>query len=193
MFGGAYCRAGASSSPATPGSRARGSRSGCTHLGAEVTGYALEPPTEPSLFDALRAGRARAPQRRATFATPSALQAELRAARPEVVFHLAAQPLVRASYIRPRETFDDERDGHRQRARGGPRLPTSVAASSSSPATSATRTTRTAAPFARTTRSAATIPTAPARGAPSSSRRPTAASFFARRSARPSPRPAPAT
>ena len=42
---------------------------------------------------------------------------------PEVVFHLAAQPLVRRSYAEPHETLRDQRDGHREPVRGGARLP----------------------------------------------------------------------
>ncbi len=74
------------------------------HLGAEVTGYALEPVGPRNLFTA--AGVADAARsvigdlRDAAF-----LAATLAEAKPEVVFHLAAQPLVRASYRQPAETY----------------------------------------------------------------------------------------
>ena len=73
--------------------------------GADVTGYALQPPTEPSLF--LLAGL----DRRMRSVTGDVRDlAHLRAvfdeARPEFVFHLAAQPIVRESYRSPRETYE---------------------------------------------------------------------------------------
>lgn len=73
-------------------------------LGAVVTGYARDVPTTPSLYES--AGIAR----RITGVTAdvcdlSALTDAMRAARPEVVFHLAAQSLVRRSYDEPLETF----------------------------------------------------------------------------------------
>jgi len=73
-------------------------------LGAIVAGCALDPPTEPSLFQSARVGEQLTDLRGDVRDLP-ALQAALSAERPEVVFHLAAQPLVRASYIQPVETF----------------------------------------------------------------------------------------
>lgn len=75
-------------------------------LGARVTGYALAPPTSPSNFDACGAGDLLAANHVADLRDNASLQAALQAAAPEVVFHLAAQPLVRQSYASPRETFD---------------------------------------------------------------------------------------
>lgn len=73
-------------------------------LGAEVTGYALKPPTEPCLYnlcnieelvgstiDDIRNG--------------DALKSALLAASPEIVIHMAAQPLVRDSYKNPVDTY----------------------------------------------------------------------------------------
>ena len=76
-----------------------------TTLGAEVTGYALDPPTEPSLFEALGLGGL-VHHVVADVRDGERLTRELAAASPEVVFHLAAQPIVRESYVQPRETFD---------------------------------------------------------------------------------------
>jgi CDP-glucose 4,6-dehydratase len=74
-------------------------------LGADVTGYALEPPTDPSLFDALALGE-RLRHVVADVRDLDRLAAEVAAARPAVVFHLAAQPLVRLGYAEPHETFE---------------------------------------------------------------------------------------
>ena len=73
-------------------------------LGARVSGYALEPPTDPSLFDLARI----ADEVRHTIGDVrdlAALEAALSAAEPEVVIHMAAQSLVRYSYANPVETF----------------------------------------------------------------------------------------
>ncbi len=73
-------------------------------LGAEVCGIALPPSTHPNLFDLAKVGEG----------IDSSIQdirdaeetlAVIRCYAPEIVFHLAAQPLVRASYRKPLETF----------------------------------------------------------------------------------------
>ncbi|MDR7379549.1 CDP-glucose 4,6-dehydratase [Rhodoferax ferrireducens] len=74
-------------------------------LGAQVHGYALDPNTMPSLFEVARVADTLASDTRADLADRAALQAALAAVRPTVVFHLAAQPLVRASYADPLGTF----------------------------------------------------------------------------------------
>lgn len=75
------------------------------HLGAEVTGFALAPPTQPSLFEA--SGLASAMRsRQGDVRDPGALRAAFDDSRPEVAFHLAAQSLVRESYRSPGATFD---------------------------------------------------------------------------------------
>ena len=74
-------------------------------LGAEVTGYALAPPSSPNLFKALRLGS----QLRHSVADvrdPDSLGAAVLEARPAIIFHLAAQAVVRRGYAQPRETFD---------------------------------------------------------------------------------------
>ena len=73
-------------------------------LGARVSGYALEPPTDPALFDLARI----ADEVRHTIGDVrdlAALEEALSAAEPEVVIHMAAQSLVRYSYANPVETF----------------------------------------------------------------------------------------
>lgn len=74
-------------------------------LGATVHGYALAPSTTPSLFEAARVGAAVESDIRADLADLRRLRSAFEAAQPEVVFHLAAQPLVRASYAEPLGTF----------------------------------------------------------------------------------------
>ncbi len=73
-------------------------------LGAEVTGYALEPPTEPSLFELARVGEL-ATSVIADVRDPERLSREMLRAAPEIVIHMAAQPLVRDSYKIPVETY----------------------------------------------------------------------------------------
>lgn len=74
-------------------------------LGAEVTGYALEPQTEPAMFTLCQLeqdvnhiiGDVRDYEH---------LTQAMRECRPDIVFHLAAQPLVRYSYAHARETYE---------------------------------------------------------------------------------------
>jgi CDP-glucose 4,6-dehydratase len=73
-------------------------------LGAEVTGYALDPPTEPSLFRLARGGEIVA-DHRGDIRDGEGLSAVMRETRPEIIFHMAAQPLVRESYKNPVETY----------------------------------------------------------------------------------------
>lgn len=72
-------------------------------LGAQVHGYALDPLTRPSLYEAL--GLQLSADVRADLGDLSVLRESVRAADPEIVFHLAAQPLVRESYKDPVGTF----------------------------------------------------------------------------------------
>jgi CDP-glucose 4,6-dehydratase len=73
-------------------------------LGAEVTGFALPPPTRPSLFEAARVGEL-IRHVEGDVRDASAVRAVVEETRPEVIFHLAAQPLVRLSYEEPVETY----------------------------------------------------------------------------------------
>ena len=63
-------------------------------LGAEVAGYALAPPTNPSLFAAARVGEG-LHSTIGDVADRARLAGALAAHKPEIVFHLAAQSLVR--------------------------------------------------------------------------------------------------
>jgi len=73
-------------------------------LGAEVTGYALPPPTRPSLFELAGVGQGMRSVIGDVDDAP-ALQQAVREARPEIVLHLAAQPLVHAGYDDPAGTY----------------------------------------------------------------------------------------
>jgi len=73
-------------------------------LGAKVTGYSLPPPTDPSLFELARVdGAIRSVQ--ADVRDLDRLQTVFGEVAPEVVIHLAAQSLVRASYREPVRTY----------------------------------------------------------------------------------------
>ncbi|MBI2763195.1 MAG: GDP-mannose 4,6-dehydratase [Chloroflexi bacterium] len=74
-------------------------------LGAEVTGYALDPATQPNLFEALDLV-SRVRHLVADVRASDRLLAEVQAAQPSVIFHLAAQAIVRRAYAEPRETFE---------------------------------------------------------------------------------------
>lgn len=74
-------------------------------LGAEVHGYALNPSTEPNLFTVANAGMGMASSTIADIRDASALAEAMQIAQPDIVFHLAAQPLVRHSYAEPAETY----------------------------------------------------------------------------------------
>ena len=73
--------------------------------GAQVTGYALDPPTDPALFE-LAGLAGRMTDVRGDIRDLDALWAAYAAARPQVVLHLAAQPIVRESYKDPRATYE---------------------------------------------------------------------------------------
>ena len=74
-------------------------------LGVEVHGYALPPPTNPNFFTSTRLGLRLASSTVADIRDATALEGAMQAARPDIVLHLAAQPLVRHSYAEPVETF----------------------------------------------------------------------------------------
>jgi CDP-glucose 4,6-dehydratase len=74
-------------------------------MGAEVSGYALSPNTEPNLFTLAGVEGATAASTIADIRDRDALSSAMTAADPEVIFHLAAQPLVRESYLDPIGTY----------------------------------------------------------------------------------------
>lgn len=73
-------------------------------LGAEITGFALPPPTRPSLFELAQVAKTQN-WVQGDIRDLASVKAVVDQARPEIVFHLAAQPLVRTSYLDPIETY----------------------------------------------------------------------------------------
>ena len=74
-------------------------------LGAEVTGYALAPTSSPNLYEAANVTRGLKESVIADIRDLDRLGDVIRRAPPEIVIHMAAQPLVRASYADPIETY----------------------------------------------------------------------------------------
>lgn len=75
------------------------------NLGANVTGYSLEPPTNPSLFE-LADIENNINSVIGDIRDLDKLKYEFEKAKPEIVIHMAAQPLVRESYKEPRYTYE---------------------------------------------------------------------------------------
>lgn len=76
-----------------------------TRLGARVHGLSLPPPTTPSLFDVAGIDRVVAEHTVGDVRDLAVVSAALARAEPDLVFHLAAQPLVREGYRAPVDTF----------------------------------------------------------------------------------------
>ena len=73
-------------------------------LGAELTGYALQPPTQPNLFEKARVGAGMI-SIIGDIRDSSKLISAMCESAPDIVIHMAAQPLVRRSYIDPVDTY----------------------------------------------------------------------------------------
>jgi len=82
-----------------------------THLGAEVTGYSLKPNTKPSLFELANIRKIIKKSIISDVKNYSKLESEIKNSKATILFHLAAQPLVRYSYLNPKETFDTNFSG----------------------------------------------------------------------------------
>ena len=74
-------------------------------LGAEVTGYSLQAPTEPALFD-ICGLNTKMNSIIGDIRDYGMLRKVFEQVKPEVVFHLAAQPIVRDGYKEPRYTYE---------------------------------------------------------------------------------------
>jgi len=74
-------------------------------LNAELCGYALDPPSQPNMFKALDLG-SETLDIRGDIRNKDLLRKTINDFQPEIVFHLAAQPIVLESYESPVETFD---------------------------------------------------------------------------------------
>ena len=76
-----------------------------TDAGADVTGYALDPPTQPNLYDICDVkGKLRSVN--GDIRDLDKLRSVFRETQPEIVFHLAAQPIVKTSYVAPVYTYE---------------------------------------------------------------------------------------
>ena len=80
-------------------------------LGARITGVGLEPNTDPALFTQLELAERINQHHIADIRDLEAIQKIISASQPEVVFHLAAQPLVRRSYEDPLSTWSTNVQG----------------------------------------------------------------------------------
>lgn len=76
-----------------------------TQKGAKVIGFSLKPKTNPSLFDALKLDK-KITSIFGDIRNSKELTKVIKKYNPEIVFHLAAQPLVRKSYKDPIETYE---------------------------------------------------------------------------------------
>ena len=75
-------------------------------LGAHVTGFSLDVPTDPSVFEQARCGEILRKDIRGDIRDFTKVREALDASKAEIVFHLAAQPLVRLSYSDPFTTYN---------------------------------------------------------------------------------------
>ncbi|OYV07192.1 MAG: CDP-glucose 4,6-dehydratase [Verrucomicrobiales bacterium VVV1] len=75
------------------------------HCGAELSGYALDPQPHEVLYEQLGIGSRLVADHRGDLSDLALLTAIVAEQKPDFVFHLAAQPLVRLSYEIPVETF----------------------------------------------------------------------------------------
>ncbi len=75
-------------------------------LGAKVSGFSLDPPTNPSVYVQANVGRLLQHDLRGDIRASGSLQSAVEQVQPEIIFHLAAQPIVRRSYAEPLETFE---------------------------------------------------------------------------------------
>jgi CDP-glucose 4,6-dehydratase len=74
-------------------------------LGAKIYGYALRPAQDPNLFEILKTENILTRHTLGDIRNLDSLISAIEGDRPEIVFHLAAQPLVKESYVKPVETY----------------------------------------------------------------------------------------
>ena len=77
-----------------------------TKLGAKVYGYSLSPNTDPSMFEELKISEKIEKSIIGDILDDEKLSKEIQNIKPDIVFHLAAQPLVRLSYTEPKMTYE---------------------------------------------------------------------------------------
>jgi len=76
-----------------------------TNMGAQVTGMSLPPLTTPDLFNTIKVEDKILSSTIGNICDATLLLDTMKAARPEIIIHMAAQPLVRYSYAHPVETY----------------------------------------------------------------------------------------
>ena len=76
-----------------------------SQLGARVTGYSLSPPTTPNFFASVGVADIITAHHQGDVRHSKTLTQAIKRAQPEIIFHLAAQPLVRESYLQPTLTY----------------------------------------------------------------------------------------
>jgi len=80
-------------------------------FGAKVTGYALKPKSNPNLYNLAKVSGIIEKSIIADIRDYKKLYKEIKKSKSSILFHLAAQPLVRYSYLEPKETFDTNISG----------------------------------------------------------------------------------
>ena len=80
-------------------------------LGAKIVGYALKPKSQPNLFDLAKVKKILQKSVIADVRDYKKLYSEIKRSNANILFHLAAQPLVRYSYLYPKKTFDTNMSG----------------------------------------------------------------------------------
>jgi CDP-glucose 4,6-dehydratase len=75
-------------------------------MGAKIYGYALNPPTKPNLFEQAKIFKLLEENTIADIRDFETLSKSIKESKPDIIIHMAAQPLVRDSYIIPRETYE---------------------------------------------------------------------------------------
>lgn len=76
-----------------------------SHLGAKVTGFSLDPPTSPNFFNEINLSGFLSDSIIGDIRDFEKLSKAIKDSKPSIIFHMAAQPLVRESYLYPLETF----------------------------------------------------------------------------------------
>ncbi len=76
------------------------------NVGAKLLGYSTPAPTDPSHYEASRVSELLVDEAIADIRDRQRLEQSVREFEPEIIFHMAAQPLVRLSYEQPYETFE---------------------------------------------------------------------------------------
>ena len=76
-----------------------------TKLGAKVYGYSLEAPTNPNFFNIINLGNKIHKSFIGNICDLTEVTNSMQTAKPSIIFHMAAQPLVKKSYQDPIETF----------------------------------------------------------------------------------------